>query len=458
MPSDITGRRRLAAIGAIVGVVALVIVIGAMLIDQLPWVVLVVVAFGLLVTALVRSVVLEGRSRAIWLAVGVVAALSLVVGVVNIAVRRPGGCALLLALVVVTGLLAVYAQRGYVRHQAAPAVTGPRHDTRRAKAVLFLNPKSGDGKVGRFDLVAEAEARGVETVVLERDDDLTALAEAAVADGAEVLGMAGGDGSQADVAAVAVAHDLPFVCIPAGTRNHFALDLNLDRNDPRLALDAFVEGVERRVDHGLAGGRFFVNNVSLGIYPHVVDDPDYREGRMKAAASIIPQLMDPDSPSISLRFDSPTGTHYDTAQVLLVSNNPYRNFASVDGGGRRVSLSGGELGVLVIAAADAEELSRGARQTTRGKAIEDVAGFDSWTAPAIRIASDDPTVLAGVDGESMELPAPLDITIVPGGLRVIVPVGTPDEPEPTPGIFSRSAIANLVQIAGGLSPDPYDGS
>ncbi len=347
-------------------------------------------------------------------------------------------------------MLAVYAQRGYIRAAAAPQVTGPVHETRRRHAVLFLNPRSGGGKVGEFDLVAEARARGVETVVLGPDDDLTALAEAAVADGAEVLGMAGGDGSQADVAAVAVAHDLPFVCIPAGTRNHFALDLNLDRVDPRPALDAFVHGVERRVDHGLAGGRFFVNNVSLGIYPHVVDSPEYRDGRMKAAASIIPELMNPDTPSLSLRFDSPTGTHYDTAQVLLVSNNPYRGFAALDGAGRRVSLDGGVLGVLVIAAADPDELTRAARRTTLGVPLEKVEGFDQWTATSIRVDSDEATVLAGVDGEALDLPTPLDIRIVPGGLRVMVPVGTPETPEPTPSLLSRESVTNLVAIAGGI--------
>ncbi len=354
------------------------------------------------------------------------------------------------------GVLAVYAQRGYVRVMAAPEVSGPVRHTERRRSVLFLNPKSGGGKVGQFDLVAEAQARGVETVVLERDDDLTALAEAAVADGAEVLGMAGGDGSQADVAAVAVAHGLPFVCIPAGTRNHFALDLNLDRADPRPALDAFVEGVERRVDYGLAGDRFFVNNVSLGIYPHVVDDPDYRDGRMKAAATIIPELMDPDTPSLSLQFDSPDGAHYDTAQVLLVSNNPYRGFAAVDGAGRRISLDGGVLGVLVIAAADPVELARGARRTTMGVPIEKVDGFDQWTAPSVRVDSDDPTVLAGIDGEAVEMAVPLDIRIVAGGLRVIVPVGTPDTPALTPSLLSVESIANLVGLAGGVSPDPYD--
>ena len=456
MSPQVSGTRRAAAVGAIACALAMLVVVAVMLVSSLVWAVLAVVSIGVTVTAAVRFVVLEGRHRVRWATVGIVALVALLVSLVMIAVDRPFGAALLLVFGGLGGVLAVYAQRGYVRATAAPEVSGPVQQTQHRRAVLFLNPKSGSGKVGEFDLVAEAQARGVETVILQRDDDLTALAEAAVADGAEVLGMAGGDGSQADVAAVAVAHDLPFVCIPAGTRNHFALDLNLDRADPRLALDAFVEGVERRVDHGLAGDRFFVNNVSMGIYPHVVDDPDYRDGRIKAAASIIPELMDPDTPSLSLRFDSPTGTHYDTAQVLLVSNNPYRGFAALDGAGRRVSLDGGELGVLVIAASDPDELSRGARRTTMGVPLENVEGFDQWTAPALRVDSDDATVLAGIDGEALEMPVPLDIRVVPGGLRVIVPVGTPDTPVPTPSLLSLESIANLVGLAGGVSPDPYD--
>ncbi|MGZ4692434.1 MAG: diacylglycerol/lipid kinase family protein [Acidimicrobiales bacterium] len=456
MGIEIRGTRRLAAVAAIAGSLAMLVVVVVMLVSSLLWALLVVVAIGAIVTAAVRVVVLEGRHRQRWAAVCIVAVVALLVGVIMIAIDRPGGAVLLALLGLVSGALAVYAQRGYLRPTAAPHVTGPVHDVHRRRAVLFLNPKSGSGKVGQFDLVAEAQARGVETVVLGPDDDLTALAEAAVADGAEVLGMAGGDGSQADVAAVAVAHDLPFVCIPAGTRNHFALDLNLDRADPRLALDAFVEGVERRVDHGMAGDRFFVNNVSLGIYPHVVDDPQYREGRMRAAGTIIPELMNPETPALSLRFDSPTGTHYETAQVLLVSNNPYRGFAAIDGAGRRISLEGGVLGVLVLAAADPDELARAARRTTMGLPLERVEGVDQWTATSIRVDSDDATVLAGIDGEALEMATPLDIRIVPGGLRVIVPVGTPETPAPTPSLLSLEAITNLVSIAGGVPPAPSD--
>ena len=95
-----------------------------------------------------------------------------------------------------------------------------------AKSVLIVNPRSGGGKAVRFDLVAQCRTRRIEPILFEPGDDLTTVATAAVQAGAEVLGMAGGDGSQAAVAAVAVEHDLPYVCVPAGTRNHFALDLS----------------------------------------------------------------------------------------------------------------------------------------------------------------------------------------------------------------------------------------
>ena len=77
--------------------------------------------------------------------------------------------------------------------------------------VLICNPWSGDGKVERFDLVNKARALGVEVIMLERGLDLEKLARDAVARGADCLGMAGGDGSQALVAGIAVEHGLPFV-------------------------------------------------------------------------------------------------------------------------------------------------------------------------------------------------------------------------------------------------------
>ena len=92
--------------------------------------------------------------------------------------------------------------------------------------------------------------------------------------------MAGGDGSLAVVAAAAAAHGLPFICVPAGTRNHFALDLGVDRHDVAGALDAFSDGVERRIDLAEVNGRVFLNNVSLGIYGEAVRQSAYRDAKI----------------------------------------------------------------------------------------------------------------------------------------------------------------------------------
>ena len=129
--------------------------------------------------------------------------------------------------------------------------------------------------------LGEARRRGIEPIVLQPGDDLLELAEDAIARGAQVIGMAGGDGSQALVATVAARHDVAHVCIPAGTRNHFALDLGLDRDDVVGALDAFTDGVERRIDLARVNDRVFVNNASLGVYAKVVQSEAYRDAKLE---------------------------------------------------------------------------------------------------------------------------------------------------------------------------------
>ncbi len=147
-----------------------------------------------------------------------------------------------------------------------------------------MNPKSGGGKAERYRLADECAVRGIEPIILERGDDLLQLARDAIARGADVIGMAGGDGSQALVATVAAEHDIPHVCVPAGTRNHFALDLGIDRDDVVGALDAFFDGVERRVDLARVNGRVFVNNAWMGLYAKIVQSEAYRDAKLKTAA------------------------------------------------------------------------------------------------------------------------------------------------------------------------------
>src|SRR5271166_683071 len=189
--------------------------------------------------------------------------------------------------------------------------------------VLFVNPRSGGGTAARRKVAERAGKQGIEAVILGQGHSLAALAQAAVTDGADALGVAGGDGSLAIVAAVAAAHDLPFVCVPAGTRNHFALDAGVARHDVLGALDAFTDGVERRIDMAEVNGRLFLNNVSLGIYGDAVRRTAYRDAKVRTVLETVDEVLGPGGEVPALHLVDDLGREHHHLAIVLVSNNPY---------------------------------------------------------------------------------------------------------------------------------------
>ncbi|MEV1061974.1 diacylglycerol kinase family protein [Streptomyces sp. NPDC050263] len=285
---------------------------------------------------------------------------------------------------------------------------------------LIMNPRSGGGKVGKFHLKEKAEALDADVLLLDtaHQQDVVALADKAVEDGADLLGVAGGDGTQALVAGVAARHGIPFMVISAGTRNHFALDLGLDRDDPSTCLDALADGVELRVDLGFIGERAFVNNASIGTYAAVVQSPAYRDDKVRTVLQTLPDLLTHRrGPRLAVRT---ADMAIDGPQAVLVSNNPYR-MGDLAGLGRREVLDSGALGVLgvnVDNAAQAAELLAGRH----------APGLTTLTAEEVVIDADEPEIEAGVDGEALTLPTPVRCTIHPRALRVRVPRHRPGVP------------------------------
>ena len=267
------------------------------------------------------------------------------------------------------------------------------------RPVLFLNPRSGGGKATRAGLAERARELGVAVIVLRPDDDLAALVGDAVARGADALGAAGGDGSLAVVAAAALTHDLPFVCVPAGTRNHFALDVGVDRGDLVGSLDAFTDGVERRIDVAEVNSRLFLNNVSLGIYGDAVRESAYRHAKARTLAQTAATVLGPSAPATGLELADDRGRSHRDPAVVLVSNNPY-SFDPPRAPGTRPALDSGQLGVVVL---DRPAPGRRSARTWTAKQLEVIA-----TAP----------VHAGIDGEAVELSPPLRFVIRPAALRV----------------------------------------
>ena len=361
----------------------------------------------------------SGRTARLLLALAV-----LVTGVV-IALT---GDALVVGLIAI-GLLALglAAARSALRvHAHWSAATKP------SNPVVVWNAKSGGGKAVANNLAAEAQRRGIRAIELRPGDDWEQVVRAAVAAGADALAAAGGDGTQALVASIAAEHDLPFACIPAGTRNHFALDLGVDRDDVVGALDAFVDGTERYVDLAEVNGRVFVNNVSLGLYAEAVQKKGYRDAKLRTILDTAPDVLGASGGRRQdLLWTDAAEQPHQGAAVILVSNNVYR-LGHVIGGGTRPRMNDAVLGVAVLGGS--------------------ASGWQQWAEPAFEVDSHAP-VPVGVDGEAMLLDPPLRFVSRPHALRVRI---APHHPGASPSAIQPDSVGEtlrlLLRMAAGHTP------
>ena len=405
---SVTRARRVSAIVALVVVVAVVAIMVLVLARQLLWLLAGIVCLGVAIGAAAYAVTRTGARRVVALLVAVLGLLAPIVLVV--VYGRLLQLVFLIALVAMAGVATRYALGRDIRSLRSgptPGVAvGPA-----VRPVLFMNPKSGGGKVERFGLVEEAQRRGIEPIVLTSGDDLLRLAEQAVAGGADVIGMAGGDGSQALVASVAMRHAVGFVCVPAGTRNHLAMDLGLDRDDVVGALEAFGEAVERRIDLGLIGERVFVNNATVGLYAKIVQSPEYRDRKVGTALELLPQMLGPDTTPFDLRFTGPDGTEHESAHLILISNDRYE-LGRGEGFGSRRRIDAGSLGIVAAKFQSSGDLARFVQLAGAGR-VRRFTGWTEWTDTTFELRSGQPVEI-GIDGEAMLLDPPLRFRVVPG--------------------------------------------
>lgn len=423
----VTSRQRTLAVVSLVAAVLLVVVVLDFLASNLPWLFVGVIGLALIGWGGWWLITEQMPRRAFGLTgfvVGmglVILALIKVITSSESPLLRIGAVLVLIALMVGTARAALARALHDSDLPAAVKNITPR------RPVLICNPRSGDGKVAKFGLEEKATALGVEVIMLEEGLDLEELARDAVSRGADCLGMAGGDGSQALVASIAIEHDLPFVVISAGTRNHFAQDLGYDKEDPAAGLLAFANGVERRVDYATVGDRLFVNNVSLGVYATIVQQEEYRDAKLETSKQLLPAMLGNTAEPFDLQFTNEDGSEVDNAFLILVSNNPYVLKPALDASTRRV-LDSGQLGVFAITAATGAEAAALLARTTFGLGRNDPNAIEFITE-RFEVRSRSGSAFAGIDGEALELPTPLEFHIHHQGLRLLVPPGNLAEAE-----------------------------
>ncbi|MEI8083590.1 MAG: diacylglycerol kinase family protein [Actinomycetes bacterium] len=446
-PTPPSMRRRILAIVSLVATAILLVLVAVFLLKNPLWFIGGVIGLVLVVGGGWLLVTEQYPRRALGIVGVVVGALAVVGAVFGAYSDSVAGLWRALVLLICMVLAVGCARLALVRDL---------HDIDRLRSnrvrpqhpVLICNLKSGGGKVEKFGLMDMARDAGVEVVLLEPGLDLAQLARDAIARGADALGMAGGDGSQALVASIAIENNVPFVFISAGTRNHFALDLGLNREDPRTGMVALRDGVERRVDYAMVGDRLFVNNVSLGVYATIVQEDSYRDAKVETTKEKIPEMLGRQAEPFDLQFTNPDGREVDGAFLIMVSNNPYVMGPSLDISQRR-SMDSGQLGVFAVTASSGAEAGKMVARSALGLGQRD-PNMHQFEATEFEVRSRSGRALAGVDGETLDLPTPLKFRIHPGGMRILVPEQSVmvAEKRRARGI----SVGDLLAIASGKAP------
>jgi diacylglycerol kinase family enzyme len=441
-----TGHPRVAAVVALLAMVSIIAGVGLVAVSQFGDILVALVC--LLVFAFFGWLVLTRRGLSRLLAIP-----ASLLGLAGLILQL--GLAGLLLIGLLFGLLSVYGAtaRYAVRYDQAtlrPVTRSKACAPAARRGVLIINPKSGGGKAQRFNLVEEARRRNVEPVLLEPGSDLRELATKAAAAGADVIGMAGGDGSQAIVATVAMQHDVAHVCVPAGTRNHFALDLGLDRDDVVGALDAFTDGVERRIDLARVNDQVFVNNASLGVYARVVQSDAYRDGKLRTWKRMLPELLGRKAAPTDLQFETPGERQWCSAALVMVSNNPYQ-LSRFGGVGTRPCLDSGRLGIMAGRIKSARSVAKLVTLGSLGQHRR-FSGVLEWSLPEFEVRSRQ-SVAVGLDGEAFLMEPPLRFTSLPGALRVRVSQYSAGvSPAGAAVALTRRDFARLFRIAARRAP------
>jgi diacylglycerol kinase family enzyme len=445
--------RRLAAIASI-GLIAAAAVLAVIPVTRYPLGVLATLALMcVVVVAVWFALTRAGLRRTLAIAAGVVAFVGVFVNGLVTEGSQVASVVVLLAMIAAAVALGKYAMGDTVRalrQSKTPGTPVPPA----AHGVLFMNLKSGGGKAERFHLVDECRRRGIEPVVLQPGEDWVQRVRDVASGGPDVVGMAGGDGSQAMVGAIAAELGLAMVVVPAGTRNHLALDLGLDRDDVVGALDAYGEAVERQMDLADVNGHVFVNNVSLGLYAAIVRSPEYRNAKVDTTLATLPTVLGPNTEPFDLRFAGPDGEEHRGAHVIQVSNNPYGSTSR--GFGSRPRLDTGRLGVVTLVLGRGRDAAGFLAAAATGHP-ERFPGLVSWAAPRFEVTSGS-TIDVGLDGETRGMDPPLRFSIRTPRLRVRLPTHAIGYSPAARALGWRDALRELWRVVRGRPPTLWAGT
>lgn len=279
----------------------------------------------------------------------------------------------------------------------------------------------GDSPRAKLEVLYGALRANVRVVEPDETHDVSALAREAAQSDETTIVAAGGDGTISAVAAELVDSGKTLGVIPTGTLNHFAKDLKIPL-DLEAAVRNTIDGRAVAVDAAEVNGRAFINNSSLGIYPHIVANREAQQQRLArgkwhaflwATMRVFRRF-----PFLSLRITIEGQRLVRRTAFLFVGNNQYQ-IAGFNLGARSC-IDRGNLGLYLTHRTGRLRLFWLALHALFGR-VDQAKDFDSFCVQEATIESRRPRLLVSRDGEVEWMETPLHYRTRPQALRVLVP-------------------------------------
>lgn len=296
------------------------------------------------------------------------------------------------------------------------------------KAIVLLNSGAGTLLLQQGQRLDQVVRDKLTSLGIEADvrsiagSQLIDEATIAIKSNVDVLVVGGGDGTLSTIAGILAGTQLPLGILPLGTLNHFAKDLGIPL-DLQRACEVIAAHSIAAVDVGEVNGRVFINNSSLGLYPHMVrgrDAEQRRTGTGKWAAMLLAMIKTfRRFPLLTVRLTTDTHTAVRKSPLVFVGNNCYQ--LDLFNIGSRACLNRGELSLYV---ANAQTRWGIVKLTFRAMLgwLQQARDFDTFCLSSCLIETRRGKLHVAVDGEVIELRAPLEYRVRPASLRVCLPV------------------------------------
>jgi YegS/Rv2252/BmrU family lipid kinase len=292
-------------------------------------------------------------------------------------------------------------------------------------AFVVLNPVAGNSDVGAVRQAFEhhLSAAGWTYTVYETtgEESVADVVRGALDQGFDLFVAAGGDGTVSGVVGGLVHTSTPLAIVPVGTGNTLARELGVPL-DVEGAVELLVsEHAVADIDALQVGDRFFVLNVGTGMSALMMRDTRRRD---KRRLGLIAYLWTGLKTLLGLqphRFTVVTdgwSAHLQASELMVVNSGALGdpNFRW----GSQIRMDDGQLEVCVVRARNLLDYLEVAWGLLTGRQERAPQIRCLRTGRSATISADEPLPVQA-DGEVIGQ-TPMEVRIVPGGVRVVVPV------------------------------------